>query len=74
MKSLKVNKGIEKPANVNRAYQVRRKKKRRLEDYISGIRSGDIAVLSQAVTMAESRLDEDADLAQGIIDACLPYS
>lgn len=42
------------------------------EDYISGIFSSDIAVLSQAITLVESTLPEHTELSYRIIDRCLP--
>ena len=74
-KGLKVNKGITFVSNVNPNFK--RAKAQPLHtasDYVKGILEGNIAILSQAVTLVEStKLDHQA-LAQEIIAQCLPYS
>lgn len=52
--------------------QVKKKNALTEEDYISGIFSSDIAVLSQAITLVESTLPEHTELSYRIIDRCLP--
>jgi LAO/AO transport system kinase len=42
--------------------------------YVEGIRSGNRVVLSQAITLIESTRSDHQDLAQMIIEACLPFS
>jgi LAO/AO transport system kinase len=42
--------------------------------YVEGIRAGNRVVLSQAITLIESTRSDHQDLAQAIIDACLPYA
>ncbi len=44
------------------------------ETYVQGILAGDRVVLSRAITLAESRLPADFDLAQDVIRKVLPYS
>ncbi len=72
---LNVNKGIEQPPMIN-PYQYKRVKRRQftVNDYIEGIRKGNISVLSQAVTLVESLLPEHYTTAQEVIEKCLPYS
>lgn len=74
-KGLVVNKGVTQPPSVN-PYRVKRKKRILLtaDEYVDGILSGNIVILSRAVTLIESSLPEHADLAQEIIERCLPYS
>ena len=74
-KGLVVNEGVENLPKVN-PYTVFRRKKRVLpaEDYVRGILSGDITLLSQAVTLVESSLESDQAVAQKVIEQCLPYS
>ncbi len=74
-KGLVVNKGVTQPPSVN-PYRVKRKKSILLtaDEYVDGILSGNIVILSRAVTLIESSLPEHADLAQEIIERCLPYS
>ena len=75
--ALKVNKGIEQPAVVNKhALKTRSKVKKELglNDYVNGIRQGNRSILAKAITLIESALPKHRNLAQDIIEACLPYS
>jgi len=77
-KALKVNKGISKPPSINPRIADRLKMKKRkkysVDDYVQGILDGNIAVLSQAITLIESSKYEHQLVAQEIIEKCLPYS
>ena len=74
-KSLIVNKGVAKPPSVNPNLKKRVKKKTRsAEEFVEGILSGNRMILSKAVTLVESSLPEHQELAQSIIELCLPYS
>ncbi|MCT4636815.1 MAG: methylmalonyl Co-A mutase-associated GTPase MeaB [Bacteroidales bacterium] len=73
--ALKVNEGVEQPPIVNP--NIRRfKKKRKLtaKEYIGGILKGDMSVLSMAITLIESSLPAHKELAEEIIEGCLPHS
>ncbi len=74
-KGLLVNQGVERPPVIN-PYLKERKK--RLEytpsEYVEGILKGNITILSQAVTLVESQKYEHQQLAQEIIEKCLPHS
>lgn len=74
-KGLMVNKGVTQPPSVN-PYRVKQKKNKLLtsDEFVEGILSGNRVVLSQAVTLIESSISEHNDLAQEIIEKCLPYS
>lgn len=77
-KSLNVNQGIDQPASVDN-HSVKRflEKKRKLlpvEEYVNGILSGNVALLSKAVTLVESSRPEHQEVAQQVIIKCLPYS
>lgn len=74
-KGLMVNKGVTQPPSVN-PYRVKQKKSKLLtsDEFVEGILSGNRVVLSQAVTLIESSILEHNDLAQEIIEKCLPYS
>ena len=74
-KGLQVNDGVVPLPSVN-PYATFRRKKRLLtaEEYVAGIRRGDISILGQAVTLVESSLPSDQLVAQKVIEACLPYS
>ncbi len=74
-KGLTVNSGVENLPSVN-PYSTFRRQKRTLtaEDYFAGIRSGNVSILGQAVTLVESQLLSDQAIAQKVIELCLPYS
>jgi LAO/AO transport system kinase len=44
------------------------------DDYVAGIRTGDLSILSRAITLVESQLETHQELAEQVINACLPYS
>ena len=72
--ALAVNKGIEQPPIVNPHFRKVRRQRMTTDQYMEGIRSGNITVLSQAITLVESLLPEHYAQAQEIIERCLPYS
>ena len=77
-KGLNVNSGIERPDMVNKDSVNRflKKGKRLLsvDEYVAGIRDGNISLLSQAITLIESKKADHKKIAQEIIIKCLPYS
>lgn len=76
--ALIVNPGIEQPPIVNEdAIKRFKAKKRRLlsgEEYMEGIRKGNIPILSQAITLIESSLPHHQQLAKELVEQCLPLS
>jgi LAO/AO transport system kinase len=42
--------------------------------YVEGVLRGDRTILSQAITLIESLRPEDTELAQDVLEQCLPYS
>jgi len=52
----------------------RREKPLAREHYFDGIRSGDRSILARAITLIESTRTEDRQLAEQIIEDCLPHS
>ena len=72
--ALAVDKGIEQPPIVNPHFRKVRRQRMTTDQYMEGIRSGNITVLSQAITLVESLLPEHYAQAQEIIERCLPYS
>lgn len=75
--SLSVNEGVEQSNAINTEGLDQFKKRRKtlsLEDYVKGIREGNRTVLSQAITLIESTKSEHRELAQDIIEECLPDS
>lgn len=77
-KGLKVNEGIPRPESVSHESVKRFLNKSRnllpVNNYVSGILSGDITLLSKAVTLVESANAKHQQLAQEIITKCLPHS
>jgi LAO/AO transport system kinase len=76
--ALKVQKGIPQPPSINPVVLTksgrRRRKKYSVDEYVSGILSGNRTILSQAITLVESSLTGHYEIAQEIIEKCLPYS
>lgn len=76
--ALSVSEGVEQPASINQqAVDQLKKVKKRLyssEQLLEGIRSGDISLLGQAITLVESSLESHQQMAQELVSACLPYS
>jgi len=77
-KSLKVNKGVEQPSRFNPDAVDRLKKTKRsspeVNDLVEDIRSGNRTMLGKAITLVESSLSEHQQIAQEVIDKCLPFS
>jgi GTPase len=76
--SLRIREGVSQPPNVNPDVLVRnsgRKRKRySVNEFVTGILSGNRTILSQAITLIESSLPEHFEAAQSIIEKCLPFS
>jgi LAO/AO transport system kinase len=76
--ALHVNDGVEQPDSTNKAAIDRFKKFRRkalsTDQYVEGILSGDRTILSKAITLVESTNPAHHQLAQQIIEKCLPHS
>lgn len=75
--NLKVNKGTKEQPIVNPYLSNFKKYKRKtytVSEYVEGILKGDIAILSQAVTLVESSKQEHRSIAQEVIEKCIPFS
>lgn len=74
-KGLTVNEGVDSVPTVN-PYLKSKKKRREYSpsEFVEQILKGDIAVLSQAVTLVESSLPEHQVVAQEVIEKCLPFT
>ena len=76
--ALKINKGIEQPSSFNPdAVSLFRGSKPGLlpaDEYAEGIKSGNRTILSKAITLIESSLPRHQQLADEIMELCLPYS
>lgn len=71
---LKVNSGVSDVPIVNPYLKPRKRRLLSADEYVEGILAGNRAMLSQAVTLVESRLPEHREKAQEVIERCLPYS
>jgi len=72
---LNVNKGVVKPPSLNPYLTKRlRSNSYSVAAYVDGILSGDRVILSQAVTLVESSRPEHQEIAQTIIEQCLPHA
>lgn len=76
--ALKVNKGIEQPPVINPVFaKAISKQTNQLLDtdiYYKGILDGNRVMLSKAITLIESTLPVHQEIAQEIIEKCLPHS
>ena len=75
-RGLTVNSGVEQPAIVNPYLNRSRFARHRLSvnDYVEGILKGNMTILGQAVTLVESTHPAHQQVAQEVIEKCLPYS
>lgn len=75
--ALHVQDGVKQPSQVNPYLDLSKMKRISLFDkqiYIDGILSGNRVLLSQAITLVESNNSNHYELAQSILEACIPYS
>ena len=76
--ALSVQQGVPQPPSINPDMLNRLKKNRRktlsADDYVDGILRGNRTILSQAITLIESNLTDHYDLAQEVVERCLPAS
>jgi LAO/AO transport system kinase len=76
--ALSVSNGVPRPPDISeesiRLHKQKRRKQHSVNEFLEGIRSGNRTVLSQAITLTESSLPAHIELAQEIIENCLPWS
>jgi LAO/AO transport system kinase len=76
--TLKVNAGIEQPSAVNPGLAGNlgqfKKGKPDVAYFLQGILAGDRTILSRAITLIESKLPADQEMARELVGKCLPYS
>lgn len=76
--ALKVNAGIEQPSAVNPGLAGNlsqfRKEKPDAAYLLQGILAGDRSILSRAITLIESKLPTDQEIARELVGKCMPYS
>ncbi len=74
---LRVNKGISDMPSVNPYMKDLSRFKRKnytVDEYVKGILGGNRTILSQAVTLVESAKPEHQEMAQLVIEKCVPFS
>ena len=71
---LTVNEGVERLPIVNPYRKKIRRHQYTVDEYVNGILAGDKVMLSQAVTLVESTLPAHQEIADQIIERCLPYA
>jgi len=76
--ALQVNSGIEQPPIVNPNAVLRFKKFQQklpsADEFVEGILSKNITILSKAITLVESSLPQHYALGQEVIERCLPHA
>lgn len=74
--ALKINEAIEQPDQVNKDFLKNHNKKRNLsiDEYVNGILNKDRTILSKAITLVESSRYDHQEIAQQIIERCLPHA
>jgi len=76
--ALSISKRVEQPASINKQAVNQLKKAKRksfsADELLQGIRSGNISMLGQAITLVESALESHQIIARELVVACLPYS
>jgi LAO/AO transport system kinase len=76
--ALKVNAGVYQPPALNtiaaEKYKSFTRRSLSIDEFTSGILNGDRTVLSKAITLIESSLEDHQTTAQQLIKSCLPFS
>jgi len=60
--------------SINKNFHLKKRDNISVEKYVSGILSGDVTLLSSAITLIESTNDKHRHIAEQIIEQCIPYS
>ncbi len=74
---LRVNKGTNNMPSVNpymKDFSRFKRKTYTVDEYVRGILEGNRTILSQAVTLVESSKPEHQEMAQRVIEKCVPFS
>lgn len=75
--ALNVMAGVNQPSSINPRFSKGTRRQQQLQKpewYFEGINNGDRSILSRAITLIESNLPAHRNLAQDIIEQCLPHS
>lgn len=68
----RVNPGINKFKSAKK--KVSKRKKISVQDYVDGVKNGNLTLMSKAITLVESNSQAHFDLSQSILSELLPYS
>lgn len=72
--ALHISKGKVVDSNINKNFKFKKRKQLDVQEFVDGILEGNRVVLSQAITLIESTQPKYQELAQNIIEKCLPHS
>ncbi|MCL1974485.1 MAG: methylmalonyl Co-A mutase-associated GTPase MeaB [Bacteroidetes bacterium] len=76
--ALFIHEGVPQPPVVNPQasffYKKNQTPEHATQTYINGIRSGNVSLLSQAITLLESTRSDHQQIAHSVLEACLPFS
>jgi LAO/AO transport system kinase len=76
--ALNVQKGIDQPSPVSEdaagRFRAGRIQELSVEEYVGGILNGQRVLLSRAITLSESSLPRHQEIAQEVIERCLPHA
>ena len=72
--ALRVQPGVRTPPPPDSTSVPKRRSRLTRERYIDGVLAGDRKILARAITLIESSRTDDAELAQEILEACLPHT
>lgn len=72
--ALFINNGVTSQPIINPDFKKKQKLELTVSEFVDGIREGNINILSQAITLIESKLTSHVVKAQEIIEQCLKYS
>ena len=76
--SLNISEGKERPNGISgeklNNFINKKRRKYSLDEYYDGIKSGNRVILGRALSLIESKIREDNNLSNKIVDRCLPYS
>lgn len=76
-KGLAVNSGVKEAPIMNPYLNIKKRPKAKelsVDEYVEGILAGNRTILSRAITLAESNLTEHQEIAQNVIEKCLPHA
>ncbi|MDE6294623.1 MAG: methylmalonyl Co-A mutase-associated GTPase MeaB, partial [Muribaculaceae bacterium] len=73
-KGLQVNSGVSSQPVTNPYRRAAKRRQLTANDYVEGILKGDVSILGRAVTLVESTVEAHQQIAQEVIEKCLPYS